>query len=314
MRTLHDTHPGTFETVLLRVADRAGREPAALFRLARSCPAYAAILRSDGEDAPWWRRAWERFLGAQTGARLLEGPEAPPASVGAREKLRLCCATGCLRCGAPRVRKVYWEFRTRLCGGCLTALTVRDYEFPASRVSELEGLPSRRVDVYQNRYLLFMRADVTRRLGAEAVEAVDAARAAREERARRALEAAEAVRARWEAERAQREAERARAEAERREARQTRCQTRCQTRREPSAATLEALFEAKVGAAVAERLRDAFRAAREAPANDSEDPANDSGLVRCLIRCPFPNCGAARCAAGIADHCRDAHVRRGHAL
>ena len=306
MRTLHDTHPGTFETVLLRVADRAGREPAALFRLARSCPAYAAILRSDGEDAPWWRRAWERFLGAQTGARLLEGPEAPPASVGAREKLRLCCATGCLRCGAPRVRKVYWEFRTRLCGGCLTALTVRDYEFPASRVSELEGLPSRRVDVYQNRYLLFMRADVTRRLGAAAVEAVDAARAAREERARRALEAAEAVRARWEAERPRREAERVRAEAERvraeaerREARQT----RCQTRREPPTATLEALFEAKVGAAVAQRLRDAFRAAREDPAND-----------RCLIRCPFPNCGAARCAAGIADHCRDAHVRRGHAL
>lgn len=125
MQHLPDT-PDLFEAVLLRVARGADKDPDALLRLACVCRSFAAFLRTRGGDAAWWQTAWTRFLGAQRCARLLEGPERPPTSGGvtARDKLRLAGSIGCLRCGRARVRKVYWEFRQRLCEPCMRSATV----------------------------------------------------------------------------------------------------------------------------------------------------------------------------------------------
>jgi hypothetical protein len=62
----------------------------------------------------------------QDGARLaLEAVR--EGRIDAARALRLVGMTGCQLCGAPRIRKVHWEFRVRCCQACLEENTVSDW-------------------------------------------------------------------------------------------------------------------------------------------------------------------------------------------
>jgi hypothetical protein len=67
------------------------------------------------------------------------------------QALSLVVETGCQMCNAPRIRKVYWPYKRRICQQCLYANTVSDYALEQEyglKKSDITGLPYNTREMY----------------------------------------------------------------------------------------------------------------------------------------------------------------------
>ncbi len=125
------------EGVLDRIARACGA--AALFNLACTDRFWASFL-NDSHDL--WQDFWENKVCDTAKRRVTD--EALAGAISAKQRLRLVGFTGCVFCGAKRIRKVYWEFAVRCCTDCLHARTISDYRVThdyAVPADALAGLP-----------------------------------------------------------------------------------------------------------------------------------------------------------------------------
>lgn len=103
---------------------------------------------------------------------LKTDPAATDAS--ARDRLRLSCFTGCMLCGKARIRKIYWQYKIRVCDTCLRDSSVSEYDLRDTygiQLGDLCSLPSHKVGFYNpykgaGTFSCFMWDDVLRLKGA----------------------------------------------------------------------------------------------------------------------------------------------------
>ena len=132
-----------------------------------------------GAAAPVWGRACLRAAGL---------PGTPPTVSEAlldelrvrhaRDRLRLACFTGCMWCGAARIRKAYPRYGVRACDACLRSRSVSEFElereYGVGR-GGLDGLPSHMAPFYnrfggQGDMECFLWDDVLRKHGVSSRE------------------------------------------------------------------------------------------------------------------------------------------------
>ena len=160
---LQDLPLDLLDQVLAAAASHADKHPEILNALSTTCKTVDDALRGN----PCWAAAWSAFASSTRGTRLAgDAPDGAPA----RDRLRLLGACGCMLCGKPRVRKVYWQYRVRCCQACLQDNTVSDHVLKTTHgidVARLRHLPSNTADLYSSYYgayslTFFWKADVER--------------------------------------------------------------------------------------------------------------------------------------------------------
>ncbi|KAF0454163.1 f-box domain contaning protein [Gigaspora margarita] len=107
-------------------------EPQTLLSLSKVCRQFAMYLNSSDSfiTNKIWKDSRQGFLS------YLKMD--PPEGMTEKEYCKLSVERGCIICGQPRVRKVYWAFRVRCCVDCLDKITISDY-----RIDGEMGIPSR---------------------------------------------------------------------------------------------------------------------------------------------------------------------------
>ncbi|CAG8698382.1 13716_t:CDS:2 [Acaulospora morrowiae] len=119
--------------------------PRDLVSLSAVCKVFAQYLISSSSTTTQqiWKEARTLHL------RFLQMD--PPEGMDERQYIKLSVERGCQFCGKPRIRKIYWAFRTRMCSDCFSAKTeseitiVKDMKLPQD---VLLGLPSVQMHFY----------------------------------------------------------------------------------------------------------------------------------------------------------------------
>jgi hypothetical protein len=116
-----DTLPTlAWDAIVSRLAADSLKHPGALFNLQKTSKSFRHAV---DETPGAWEKAWNALLTKRPSAIV----EAKHASGNFKELVRLAGSVGCLACGASRIRKVTWEFHTRMCSDCIYARTISDY-------------------------------------------------------------------------------------------------------------------------------------------------------------------------------------------
>ncbi|CAG8585819.1 23167_t:CDS:10 [Cetraspora pellucida] len=105
--------------------------PQTLLSLSKVCRQFAMYLNASDSSITTkiWRDSRKGFL---NNLKL-----DPPEGMTEKEYCKLSVERGCMVCGIPRIRKVYWAFRVRCCTACLEKMTISDY-----RIESELGIPS----------------------------------------------------------------------------------------------------------------------------------------------------------------------------
>jgi hypothetical protein len=113
---------------------------------------FEGVLHADAE--PWRMLLWG--LGRRGDDHCRDSEEAlyrcSLKIVSQRRALELVCLTGCECCYAPRIRKVAWHFKTRVCKECMYKNTISDYRLGSDhnlKATALLALPHTTVDSYR---------------------------------------------------------------------------------------------------------------------------------------------------------------------
>ncbi|CAG8691738.1 15375_t:CDS:2, partial [Dentiscutata heterogama] len=106
-------------------------DPQTLLSLSKVCRQFAMYLNSP--DSSITTKIWKDSRKGFLSDLKLD----PPEGMTEKEYCKLFVERGCMICGQPRVRKVYWAFRVRCCVNCLDKITISDY-----RIDSEMGVPS----------------------------------------------------------------------------------------------------------------------------------------------------------------------------
>jgi hypothetical protein len=114
--------------ILEKIVHLSGKQPNIALNLVATCKQFRDVFWSP-DSLPIWRAIW-----ADLRVKRPHVCDSAPQSLRHTESLReyhravgLCSFNGCVRCGAPRIRKVTWEFGVRLCKPCLDQITISNY-------------------------------------------------------------------------------------------------------------------------------------------------------------------------------------------
>ena len=130
-------------------------------------------MRSFFMDQGVWERACRHIAGMCDTPQTISSALLCDANIQWRDRLRLYCFTGCMWCGAARIRKIYPQYGVRVCDGCLRERSVNEFQLEKEygvKRQDLLDLPSHEVGYY-NRYsgqgsmACFLWEDVLRKHG-----------------------------------------------------------------------------------------------------------------------------------------------------
>ena len=93
-----------------------------LVALSQSCREYQSIINEDK-----WKLLYDHVKLCQLVIREQYCPELFD-NMSYKNRLHLLLGTGCQRCDAPYITKIYWPFPIRVCTTCFNSITIRDYE------------------------------------------------------------------------------------------------------------------------------------------------------------------------------------------
>jgi hypothetical protein len=159
-------------TIMERVVAYTHKQPDVVLNMMATCKMFRDFFRSP-ESLPMWTTIWN---GVKESRPHVCDYARSPTQVDARDFHRVVALTssiGCTRCGAPRIRKVTWEFEVRFCQPCLTTETIGAYRIENTGLPKEQwvDLPHIKKDIY-NPYgrlgyreytlTLYMRRDIDR--------------------------------------------------------------------------------------------------------------------------------------------------------
>lgn len=110
------------DKIVEAAAETADEDARILNALAATCRTLGQVV--DGNKRAW-KVAWSAFSSSERGKKVISREEGL-GKFPIRDRLRLLSMCGCMTCGKARIRKVYWQFRRRLCEDCLHANTVSE--------------------------------------------------------------------------------------------------------------------------------------------------------------------------------------------
>ncbi|KAG9293255.1 hypothetical protein G9A89_010626 [Geosiphon pyriformis] len=100
--------------------------PKDLLSLAKTCRLFQEYLCNPKSTTSQY--IWQKSR--LTHIRFLQLP--PPEGMTELKYCRLAIEKGCQVCGAPKIRKIYWEFQIRCCQSCLENLTISETDILAA--------------------------------------------------------------------------------------------------------------------------------------------------------------------------------------